>query len=239
MGQSLKRSILLSHAALQRQPSVTDIVYNTLYDSIVRLDMPPGTKLSEADVAGQLDVSRQPVRDAFYRLGQQGFLLIRPQRATVVAKISVAAVLRARFIRTALETEILAAALPRLSDENIADLGRNMEAQSRACKANDRETFQTLDDEFHAKICNIAGHPEVWDLIKDTKAHMDRVRYLTLDKGKGAALRDHNDILDAMRAGSLPKATALMREHISRVGPFMDKIRPEHIDYFEENDRDN
>lgn len=234
MGHTIKLEALTP----QRQLSVTDIVFNALYDNIVRLDMPPGTKLSEAEVSSQLNVSRQPVRDAFYRLAQQGFLLIRPQRATVVTKISVTAVLRARFIRTALELETVTAAMKQLDTADLEDLDANIEAQSLACGASDRDLFQSLDDDFHAKICNIAGHPEVWDVIKGTKAHMDRVRYLTLDKGKGAALQDHKDILNAMRTGDPAQATALMRDHLSKIGPFMDQIRPEHIDYFEEDDRE-
>lgn len=234
MGQALR----LNPLKMQRQLSVTEAVYHSLYNAIVRLELLPGTKMSEADVAQQLDVSRQPVRDAFYRLNQQGFLLVRPQRATVVTKISISAVLRARFIRTALEVEAIAEAMKHLTQDSLDALEGNIEAQAVACKAGDRELFQQLDDDFHAQICTIAGHPEVWDLIKDTKAHMDRVRYLTLDKGKGQALQDHKDLLAAMQDDDSAGASAVIRKHLSRIEPFMQDIRPEHIDYFEEEDRE-
>ena len=60
-----------------RQPTVTDQIFDLLYERVVNLTLPPGAKLSEAEVAAQMGVSRQPVRDAFYRLSQMGFIQIR------------------------------------------------------------------------------------------------------------------------------------------------------------------
>ena len=65
-----------------RPRTVTDQIFELLYERVVNLSLPPGAKLSEAEVAAQMGVSRQPVRDAFYRLSQLGFIQIRPQRAT-------------------------------------------------------------------------------------------------------------------------------------------------------------
>lgn len=78
----------LPPAAALRLPSVADQVFEGLYDRIVSLALAPGTRLSESEVAKVFDVSRQPVRDAFWRLSKLGFLTIRPQRATLVAGIS-------------------------------------------------------------------------------------------------------------------------------------------------------
>lgn len=68
--------------------SATEQVFQSLYAAVVTLKLLPGTKVSEAEVARQMDVSRQPVRDAFFRLSELGFLTIRPQRATLISRIS-------------------------------------------------------------------------------------------------------------------------------------------------------
>ncbi|MFT6425648.1 MAG: DNA-binding GntR family transcriptional regulator [Celeribacter sp.] len=236
MGQDLKLQALTQ----ERGPSVTDIVYGQLYDSIVGLSMPPGTKLSEADVASKLGVSRQPVRDAFYRLSQQGFLLIRPQRATIVTKISTAAVHKARFIRTALELEIACTAMKKATPDDLAKLEENLEGQKRAIESEKRETFHELDDALHAQLCAIAGHPEVWTLIKDNKAHMDRVRYLSLDKeGSQIALNEHIEILKALKAKNRNDVIDLMRAHLNRIAKSINTIKAAHIEFFEEEDREN
>ena len=59
-----------------------------LRDAIVRLELKPGDSISEAEIADRYGVSRQPVREAFIRLAQQGLLLIRPKRATLVKRIA-------------------------------------------------------------------------------------------------------------------------------------------------------
>lgn len=70
-------------------------VVEALRDEIVTMGLKPGDVISESDIAGRYGVSRQPVREAFIRLAQQGLLLIRPKRATVVKKISPEGVPRA------------------------------------------------------------------------------------------------------------------------------------------------
>ena len=68
--------------------TATDIVFSELYEDITSLNILPGTKLSESDIAKRFGISRQPVRDAFNRLEHLDLLLIRPQRATEVRGFS-------------------------------------------------------------------------------------------------------------------------------------------------------
>jgi len=68
--------------------TTADVVFEHLQQEITSLELRPGTKLSEVDVARRFDVSRQPVREAFSRLSNLDLLLVRPQRATVVRGFS-------------------------------------------------------------------------------------------------------------------------------------------------------
>ena len=61
-----------------------DDVFDQLHSQIVSLEMLPGTRISEVEIASQFKVSRQPVREAFIRLANLDLLLVRPQRATEV-----------------------------------------------------------------------------------------------------------------------------------------------------------
>ena len=153
-----------------RGPSTADLVFDELYRRVVELELPPGTKLSEQEVARQIGVSRQPVRDAFYRLSQLGLIQIQPQRATTVCLIAEEAVLQARFVRTALETETARAAARDLSEADLARLEANVEAQEAAVAADDRIRFHGLDDAFHQAICAASGHALAWTLIRDNFA---------------------------------------------------------------------
>ncbi|MHB0952388.1 MAG: GntR family transcriptional regulator [Allorhizobium sp.] len=215
-----------------RAPSVTDLVFEQLYHQVVELDLLPGTKLSEVEVAKQMGVSRQPVRDAFYRLSQLGFLLIRPQRATVVSHISEKGVHQARFIRTALEMETARAASTTLSADQLDELDDLIVQQQKAIDSDDKVLFHALDDDFHKRICDMSGHDFAWALIRDSKAHMDRVRYLSLSFGAQSAINDHIQIMEALRHHDGDAAAAAMRIHLSRIAGIIGRIRDSHGQYF-------
>ena len=215
-----------------RTTSVTDLVFDELYSRVISLDLPPGARLSEADVARQMGVSRQPVRDAFYRLSQLGFMLIRPQRATKVMQISEEAVHQARFIRTALEVETTRGAAQRMTPEILAQLVDMIGQQRAAMQADEKLRFHALDDEFHRAICRFSGHEYAWALIRDNKAHMDRVRYLSLSFGAESALQDHEVLLEAFRSGDAEGAVERMRLHLNRIEGIIGHIRAGNEEYF-------
>ncbi|MGV8936559.1 MAG: GntR family transcriptional regulator [Allorhizobium sp.] len=229
--------IQLRAVEVLRAPSVTEQVFEQLYHQVVELDLQPGTKISEVEVAKQMGVSRQPVRDAFYRLSQLGFLLIRPQRATVVTHISEKGVQQARFIRTALEMETVRAAAENISDRQMDFLDELMVEQQKAIDSGDKVLFHALDDDFHKHICDMSGHDFAWALIRDSKAHMDRVRYLSLSFGAPIALEDHRLIMAALRARDGDQAAAAMREHLSRIKTIIGRIRESYGSYFAEDER--
>ncbi|PTV94359.1 GntR family transcriptional regulator [Rhodobacter aestuarii] len=218
--------------------TVADQVYAELHRQVLSLELKPGAKISEIEVAKAMGVSRQPVRDAFYRLSKLGFLLIRPQRATTVTLISGAAVMRARFIRTALEVETIRTAAPRLSEADLDTLAEIIEKQDVAIKADDRNGFHLLDDAFHHEICARANLAFTWELISENKGHMDRVRMLSLSFASRTAWEDHVAILAALRGREPEAAAAAMRSHLSRIKEQIDRILQQNHDYFAEETSD-
>jgi GntR family transcriptional regulator, rspAB operon transcriptional repressor len=215
-----------------RPPLVVDQIFERLYQRVVTLALPPGTRLTEAGVAQEFGVSRQPVRDAFYRLSKLGLLSIRPQRATMVTTISEEAVMRACFIRTAIEAETVRAAAAVVPGHDSDVLDAAIAAQRAAVAAGDRDAFHALDDDFHRLICEQAGLGFAWELIRDNKAHMDRVRYLSLSFGAELALDDHETLLAALKRGDAETATATLRRHLGRIGTVVRRLREDEAAYF-------
>lgn len=215
------------------RPSVADAVFAELHRQILALDLPPGTRLSEVDVAKALGVSRQPVRDAFWRLSKLGFLTIRPQRATTVSNISEEAVMQARFIRSAIEAETVRVFTEQATEADMAALEAILEAQRAAVAAQDRALFHELDDRFHREICERGGNGFAWDIIRENKAHMDRVRMLSLSFASQAAFEDHLRVMAAIRAREPDRAMLEMRSHLSRIRSQIQRIRAENAGYFD------
>ena len=67
---------------------VNQQIYRILRRDIVHCLIAPGTPLSEKEVSVRFNVSRQPVREAFIKLAENGLIQIRPQRGSYVNKIS-------------------------------------------------------------------------------------------------------------------------------------------------------
>lgn len=214
------------------RPLAADQVFAELRNAILSLHILPGAKLSEVEVAAQMGVSRQPVRDAFHRLAKLGLLHIRPQRATTVTLISKEAVMRARFLRTALEVETVRTAAHGLSASHLAQLQGLIDQQAVALEADDRMTFHGLDDAFHLEICRCAGVAFAWDMIHEMKAHMDRVRMLSLAFASHRAWEEHVAILEALRRRDVEAASEAMRFHLARISDIYDQIRGQNSDLF-------
>lgn len=218
---------------LERRTSA-DVVFDKLYEEIVSVRLLPGTKMSEAEIAAQFGISRQPVRDAFSRLGNLGFLLIRPQKATEVQKFSAAAITSARFIRAAIEVEVVRRAATMWTNNHTAPFENNLAAQEKAMRDNDVDAFHKLDYEFHRQLCETAGVAFAFESIMENKAQIDRLCVLSMmDKDAMTPLvADHKEIFDCLLAQDPARAETAMRQHLNRLDSTIEDVRKSHPEYF-------
>jgi len=211
-------------------------VFERLRADIVSLRMPPGTKLSEAEVARRFDVSRQPVREAFIRLGNMNLVQIQPQRATVVRRISRSAILESRFIRTAVEVEIVRLACKSYDDTHDAAFRSNLAQQLNAVRTKDSDRFNALDYEFHRLICVTANGEFAFKTIAENKVYVDRLCMLALASktGQQEIYDDHLTIFERLRTGDEDGVVAIMRLHLSRLNETLDHAQRNNPAYFED-----
>jgi len=216
-----------------RPASVADQVFEYLYQQILSVKLPPGSKLSEVEVSKQMGVSRQPVREAFFRLSQMGFVLVRPQRATIVMPISEKKVSQSMVIRKALETEAVhCATAVQLKASALALLDDLLVQQQRAIDADNYPLFFQLDDQFHQSLCEAANVNYIWTLIEQQTVQMARVRFLSLSFGAQISLNEHRQVFDAISSGNNTLAIESMREHLSHLHIDMPRLRAAHPAYF-------
>ncbi|WP_417259999.1 GntR family transcriptional regulator [Celeribacter sp.] len=212
-----------------------DIIFDHLYDEIASLRLLPGTKLSEADVAARFGVSRQPVRDAFSRLENLDLLLIRRQKATEVRRFSLQAIKKTRFIRSAVEAEVLRRAARECGVADGELLDACLDQQRAAVAALDHGAFGKLDYEFHRALCEIAEVPFAFDVISAEKAKVDRLCLLGLSKQDRMPmlLADHEAIAEKVKAGDAEGAVEVGMAHLARLDDTIEAITKQHSNYFE------
>jgi DNA-binding GntR family transcriptional regulator len=213
----------------------TDAVYEKLHEEIISLEILPGTKLSETEVARRFGVSRQPVRNAFTKLGNEDLIVIRPQKATEVRGFSMDRVALARLVRLAVELEITRHAIEVWTPQGQAMLEENLEIQEQAVTNDDMPKFHALDYEFHRLICILSGNPLAFEVILDCKQKVERLCMLGLktDSKAAAVLADHREIAKGMASGDLAKAQDSVRRHLSRLDATVEFIHETHPNYFE------
>lgn len=222
--------------ALTDRKTGSDHVFETLFGQIVRLELLPGTKISETEIAKSFGFSRQPVREAFTRLANLNLLLIRPQRATIVRPFSREIISNARFVRAAIELEVVRE-VARNRDMSVdAELRSNLRAQRTAISREDAEAFHDLDYQFHKLLCRASGHAFAFDIIAANKAQIDRLCMLSLTSQKAmeTLYADHEALLDALFKGDDEAGTRILRTHLDRLTPTIDALYTTHRSYFEE-----
>lgn len=217
-----------------RLMTIGNRVYEKLRQAIVELGLRPGHLLSEADVAKQLGVSRQPVREAFIKLSEVGLVEIRPQRGTFVVLISKKEVVNARFIREAVEVALVRRAAEGISAEDGARIKDNLARQTDAAAGNDQVNFLHLDEEFHHLLALSVDCEHAWHFLENIKVQLDRVRYLSLPRTTplDRLLGQHVLIAEAVFAKDAEGAEKAMRSHLSEVLNSLPEITAAHGELF-------
>jgi DNA-binding GntR family transcriptional regulator len=217
-----------------RRTSV-DVVFDHLYDEISSLSLLPGDKISEADIAARFGVSRQPVRDAFSRLENLDLLLIRPQRATEVKRFSRREIAKSRFVRAAVEAEVLRRAAAQCDAIGAARLNANLLEQAAVTEANQYDRFAELDYQFHKTLCEIANVDFAFETIKSEKANVDRLCMLSLSKEDRMAvlLEDHKAISDHVCNHDADGAVAVGMLHLARLDATIAAVSAANENYFD------
>ena len=214
--------------------TAVQMIHAALREQIVGLSLPPGTVLSQKEVAEQFGVSQTPVREALMLLSDEGLVDIFPQSRTTVSLIDVQSAREAHFLRRSVEVEIARNLALDIGEDDIADLQAIIGTQQTALASGDLTTFMFTDNRFHEHMYDLAGVRGLWDLIHARRAHLDRLRRLHLPtKGKAAKIvRDHEEILAAIAAHDPDRAEKAVRWHLKETVSATEEIRSHFPEYF-------
>ncbi|MCC5964502.1 MAG: GntR family transcriptional regulator [Natronohydrobacter sp.] len=222
------------HPALKPTDPIAPQLVSALRRSIAELELPPGSTLSEKDVALRFNVSRQPVREAFIKLSEAGLVEIRPSRGTWVMKISVREVCNARFVREGIEAELASHAARLARREHIATLSELIAAQRDAAEAGDYARFNGLDEAFHRTIADIVGNDFARRIVETARFQTDRVRLLSLPAASPmqVLIGQHQTILECIAKADGDGAAIAMRRHLREILLALPSIAAAYPEYF-------
>lgn len=214
--------------------SAASAIEKDLRRAIIELELKPGARLSEQDIATRLGVSRQPVREALIKLANSRLIEIRPHRGTVVARISAKEMTEALFVRQSVEIAVVEKAARNFDAWQRKRINSILGQQEDAARRLDHAGFREHDEAFHIAIATGAGVGIAWIAIADMKTHMDRVCNMTL-RDEADMLRrigEHHAIMAAIDAQDVEGARQAMSKHLASILDDLPELETQHAALF-------
>lgn len=196
----------------KKQKPLGDIVFETLLTQISDGGLGPGSTINEKTLAEGLGVSRGPVREAIRRLQGIQLLSREPYLKARITSLAPQALLDLFEMREALEGMACRLASERISEEELARLGTELQA------ARDSGGRTGLNFDFHERIVTASRNERIKQALSGDMYHLLRLyRRRSGNQGRSeAAFTEHWQILRAMQSRDPDLAESLMRSHIAR-----------------------
>lgn len=214
--------------------STREYSYQLLKDRIFHLELEPGTKISEKEIADELNVSRTPVREAFMKLAEEELLDIIPQSGTIVSRINLRHVEEGRFIREKIEKEIVALACEFFPEEFRFRLETNIALQDVCAGNHNFYKLFELDEEFHQILFEGTGKERTWKMLQQLNIHFNRLRLLRLSKDSNweHIISQHKEMYQLIVNRQAEQAMNVMERHLRLVVVEQDILREKYPHYF-------
>jgi len=214
--------------------STRDYVYTTLKQKIIDLQLKPNAKMSEQDIADELEVSRTPVREAFLKLSQENLVKIYPQKGTVISEIDLELVEEGRFVRENIERAIVREACEKFAEEQLFQMETNITMQNLCLKKGSYHRLLELDNEFHQLLFAGCNKLRTWQMIQNLNSHFDRLRTLRLASNPDwdIVVSQHERIFHHISLKEPDQAEALIVEHLKLVNYEKEEIKQDYPNYF-------
>lgn len=203
-----------------RPTPLRQAVYDALAEMIASGSLKPGQHLVESDLADQLGVSRQPIREALQRLQADGWVELRPSYGAYVHTPTPEEVDQLLGVRSVLEAYSAQGAALHATEQHIARLWELHAAGEAALAADDERALVTANAVFHACIAEISGNKVLAQLISQVERRV-RWYYTPIARPRGKdAWTEHANLIRAIAGHDADEAQRLMLRHTERTTGF-------------------
>jgi DNA-binding GntR family transcriptional regulator len=198
---------------LDRPGPLRSQVKDALIELIISRQLAPGQHLVEADIAGKLQVSRQPVREALQALQSEGWVDLRPGRGAFVHDPTVAEVDEVFAVRIILEEQSAGLAARNAAPSDVAALRAICTRGRDTLAEDDADGLVVLNATLHRRVSELSGNRILGEFI----ASLDRrVRWyfteIAVARGAGS-WDEHEQLCDALAANDSQAAAKIMHTH--------------------------
>ncbi|WP_326914452.1 GntR family transcriptional regulator [Sphingopyxis chilensis] len=195
-----------------------DSTTDQLRRMIISGELPDGKALRQDEIAARLGVSRSPLREALSRLEAEGLIAGIRHRGYVVTGLSHDEILELFELRAMLEPDLIARAIPRMTQEDIEKAKIELSAYDREISGAAHPAWGEGNTRFHMALYSPSGRTTALEIVRGllTKTARYTRTVLTLGTGVDQAKEDHSNLLALCSNRSPHLAAALTRDHIER-----------------------
>jgi DNA-binding GntR family transcriptional regulator len=213
--------------------------YHSIRQRIMDGSFAPGTPLREEMLAGEIGVSRTPVRDALRRLLADGLVESTRNRGTFVAEITSDDLHEVYHLRATLEGFAASRAATRITPAELAALERladEMEALDGGTDLDARTArFHALNTEFHTVMVRAARSRRLEGMLGWAfQVPLVLLKQYRMQEWVNIARsnRQHRDIIEALAARNPEWAGLMVGAHLNATRPAslmaeMERRRPD------------
>ncbi len=214
--------------------SIGEYVYTLLKDNIINWNLRPGQRISENEIAGIINLSRTPVREAFIKLSRENIIEIIPQKGSYISHIDMDIIDDIWFLRKNIEGPVMKTAAKKMDEKTLALLQDVLRNQHRAMNEKDYRTFFKNDELFHHTIYRAAGRERIWNIIHSYDAQYERLRMLTLYEYNDfdVLYGDHESILRAFQLHDVKTIQQIIRLHLDKMRSDLEGLAEKYPKYF-------
>jgi DNA-binding GntR family transcriptional regulator len=197
--------------------SLSDQAYYRIRELIVTLELAPGSPVSERELMERLGLGRTPIREALQALARERLVEVYPRRGMFVSRVDVRDLAGLSEVRLTLEPRAARLAAERATDSDRARLTVLLKELEHVRDKPDERALIDLDQRIHRHIYDCTHNPFLAATLNEYYVLTLRIWFLALDRVTRLedAVREHRELLRAIRAGNAERAEEAMRRHVN------------------------
>jgi DNA-binding GntR family transcriptional regulator len=194
--------------------SLRDLAYEALKKRIIQVDLRPGQRIVERDLAEELKVSRIPLREALRLLAAEGLVVLVPHRGALVSPFTPTDVRDLFDIRESVEVLAARLAAERANEHNLGPLTRCLESARAATESGDEAEIAVVNARFHAEIVALSDNALLETMMRPLNARMEWLFRLTSDRDPHQQCAEHTELYEAIAAGDPARTAEVALRHV-------------------------
>lgn len=227
-------ALKLALKPIAAEPSFGDRAYAALKRAITTMDIyatREEIRLDERQLSQELGISRTPIREAFNRLEQEGFIRSVPRRGVFIVRKTKAEIVAMIQVWAALESMAARLITLHATDDEIATLRRLFASFRDDAARLHIDEYSEANIRFHQTIVSLSNNKVLIDTMDNLFVHLRSIRRQTIseDDRVTRSIIDHMNIIEALEKRQTERAEQLVRQHSLDLATHVEK----HVNYLD------